>query len=186
MATYVKGAAVANATSYELFEKSGENYNSLATANSINFEVSALGLAPGNHSLVVQAHADGYESSDYSNEEVYTVIDDSISIVYDVFANNNGEIANSSGGCTSIIVTNLQSNTEYKIHTTNSEIFNRSVVVGNTTNEFENGTAYDKLTTNLSGGIVTFTTGETTRAVFAYVHSPKVEYDLSEIVVERS
>ena len=73
MATYVRGDAVANATSYELFEKVGSTYNSLSTAEEINFEVSAMGLAVGDHVLVVKAHADGWESSEYSNEKVYTV-----------------------------------------------------------------------------------------------------------------
>lgn len=82
MATYVKGDEVTKTTdgtavtkdvSYELFEKVGEAYNSLATGDEINFEVSALGLAVGNHSLVVQAHADGYDSSDYSNEVKYEI-----------------------------------------------------------------------------------------------------------------
>ena len=73
MATFVKGNAVANATSYELLEKSGTAYNSLATGEEINFEVSALGLAAGDHVLVVKAKADGYTDSPYSNEVTYTV-----------------------------------------------------------------------------------------------------------------
>lgn len=73
MATYVKGNPVANATSYELLEKVGSAYNSLKTGSAINFDVSALNLAAGNHTLVVKAKADGYEDSDYSNEVVYAV-----------------------------------------------------------------------------------------------------------------
>lgn len=75
MATYIKGDKVANATSYELFEKLSENnYNSLKTGNEINFDVSALGLEEGkDHILVVKAHASGYTSSDYSNEVVFSV-----------------------------------------------------------------------------------------------------------------
>lgn len=73
MATYVIGNAVANATSYELFEKGDGSYNSLATASEINFEVSALGLEEGDHILVVKAMADGYSDSAYSNEVTYTV-----------------------------------------------------------------------------------------------------------------
>lgn len=74
MSTYVKGNAVVNATSYELLEKTAEGvYNLLEEKSEINFEVSALGLAPGNHTLVVKAKADGYETSDPSNEVVYTV-----------------------------------------------------------------------------------------------------------------
>ena len=67
MATYVKGDAVTNATSYELFENVGGTYKSLATASEINFDVSALCTAAGDHVLVVKAKADGYEDSSYSN-----------------------------------------------------------------------------------------------------------------------
>lgn len=71
--TYIKGNAVANATSYELNEKNGDGtYTPLETKNEINFELDALGLADGDHTLVVKAKADGYEDSDYSNEVVYT------------------------------------------------------------------------------------------------------------------
>lgn len=74
MATFVKGDAVADATNYELLEKTAEGaYTSLAEKNEINFEVSALGLAAGNHTLVVRAKAEGYENSDYSNEVIYLV-----------------------------------------------------------------------------------------------------------------
>ena len=74
MSIFVKGNAVANATSYELLEKTAAgDYSSLAEANEISFEVSALGLAPGDHTLVVKAKADGYDDSDPSNEVVYYV-----------------------------------------------------------------------------------------------------------------
>lgn len=74
MATYVKGDPVANATSYELFEKNTEGaYLPLAEAEEINFVLEDLRLAAGDHTLVVKAHADGYESSDYSNEVVYSI-----------------------------------------------------------------------------------------------------------------
>ena len=43
MATFIKGNAVANATRYELLEKSAEGeYKSLAEASEINFDISAL------------------------------------------------------------------------------------------------------------------------------------------------
>lgn len=73
MAKYIKGNAVANATSYELFELANGIYTSLKTASAINFDLSALSLAAGDHVLVVKAHASGYESSEYSNEVTYTV-----------------------------------------------------------------------------------------------------------------
>lgn len=73
MASYIKGDAVANATSYELAEKlSSGGYNKLAENSEINFNVSGLGLSVGDHTLVVKAKATGYEDSDYSNEVKYT------------------------------------------------------------------------------------------------------------------
>lgn len=80
MATFVKGDAVLNASSYELLENVDGTYNSLATADDINFEVSALGLAAGDHVLVVQAKGDGttYSDSDYSNEVTYTVEEENL------------------------------------------------------------------------------------------------------------
>lgn len=50
-----------------------ESIVSLTTSNEINFNVSALGLATGDHTFVVKAKADGYEDSDYSNKVTYTV-----------------------------------------------------------------------------------------------------------------
>lgn len=74
MATFIKGNAVQNATSYELLEKTAQGaFNSIEEKSEINFEVSALDLAPGNHTFVVKAKADGYETSDPSNEVVYSV-----------------------------------------------------------------------------------------------------------------
>lgn len=73
MAAYVRGNMVTNATSYELLELTDGVYTSVASANEINFEVSALGLTPGDHVFVVKAKADGYIDSEYSNEVIYTV-----------------------------------------------------------------------------------------------------------------
>lgn len=74
MATFIKGDAVENATSYELLEKTAEGvYNSLKEASEINFDLSEINFEPGDHTLVVKAKADGYETSDPSNEVVYTV-----------------------------------------------------------------------------------------------------------------
>lgn len=79
MATYVKGNAVANATKYDLLEKNSDgSYTTLVEdASEIKFEVSALGLAKGDHVLVVKAQADGYADSNYSNEVVYTALSES-------------------------------------------------------------------------------------------------------------
>ena len=77
--SYVKGDAVENATSYELLEEKDGAYTSLTTQDSggeINIEVSALGLAAGDHNLVVKAKADGYEDSEYSDPVKYTVVAD--------------------------------------------------------------------------------------------------------------
>ena len=80
MATYIKGDAVVNATSYELAEKNSDGtYTQLDTnTDEINFDLDELGLASGTHTLVVKAVGDGvtYEDSDYSNEVVYTVSED--------------------------------------------------------------------------------------------------------------
>lgn len=77
MPTYVRGNAVANATRYELFENNSGTYTSLGEASEINFEVSALGLAAGDHILVVRAEADGYLDSEYSDPVTYTVAEES-------------------------------------------------------------------------------------------------------------
>ena len=74
MATYIKGDAVANATSYELYEKVGTSYNLKSTDSEINFNLDNLNFEEGDHILVVKAKADGYEDSDYSNEVTYTVV----------------------------------------------------------------------------------------------------------------
>ncbi len=74
MATFVKGDAVANASGYELLEKTTEGeYLPLADASEINFVLDDLRLAAGDHTLVVVAKADGYEDSDPSNEVVYSI-----------------------------------------------------------------------------------------------------------------
>lgn len=53
-------------------EVTPDTYAYLAENSEINFEVSALGLETGDHTLVVKAVAEGYEDSDWSNEIVYT------------------------------------------------------------------------------------------------------------------
>lgn len=74
MATFVKGSAVENATSYELYEKTSEgNYILLTTGEEINFDLSALNLSEGEHTLVVKAKASGFDDSEYSNEVVFSV-----------------------------------------------------------------------------------------------------------------
>lgn len=102
MSTYVKGDAVTNATSYELLEKTAEGaYTSLAEASEINFELDALSLEAGDHTLVVKAKADGYEDSDASNEVVYTVGEGGVVDITSEFSwSDNGVIKYASGEVT--------------------------------------------------------------------------------------
>lgn len=95
MPTYIKGEKVANATSYELHEKVGGIYTKLATNTDIDFEVSALGLNDGEHTLVVKAKANGYEDSDYSNEVVFVCGYIEIPVAYedDYFWNTQADTA---------------------------------------------------------------------------------------------
>lgn len=93
MATYVKGDAVANATSYELYEKVGTAYNLKATASEINFNLDNLNFEEGDHILVVKAKAEGYEDSDYSNEVTYTVESEEPILEYTTLGTTGAEVA---------------------------------------------------------------------------------------------
>lgn len=73
MATYIKGAAVPNATTYELYNRVGDMYIKLATSNTIEFNLDSLGLTPGEYLLSVKATADDFEDSDKSNEIYFTM-----------------------------------------------------------------------------------------------------------------
>ena len=68
----IKGANIADATAYELYEKVGSTYTLKTTGSSINFDLSSLNLSLGEHTFVVRATATGYTPSDYSNEVTYT------------------------------------------------------------------------------------------------------------------
>ena len=68
----IKGANVADATAYELYEKVGTTYTLKTTGSSINFDLATMGLSLGEHTFVVKATATGFTPSDYSNEVVYT------------------------------------------------------------------------------------------------------------------
>ena len=99
MSTFIKGDAVANATSYELLEKTAEGaYNSLAEKNEINFELDTMGFAEGDHTLVVKAKASGYEDSNYSNEVVYTVESEGWVDITDQFVFTVGGMLNANDG----------------------------------------------------------------------------------------
>lgn len=74
MAKHVQGSAIANATSYKLFERISGDYTELATQNSggaIDFDLSLIRFRAGNHTLTVKAFGDGYNPSEYSNEVIY-------------------------------------------------------------------------------------------------------------------
>lgn len=73
MATYIRGNAVENATSYELYKKVGEEYIKLDTQDSINFNLDELNLEPGDYMLTIKAKAVGYDDSEHSNEIFYRV-----------------------------------------------------------------------------------------------------------------
>lgn len=66
----ITGEAVPNATSYELYEKSGTSYTLKSTSTEIRFDLTSLNLSAGSHTFVVKAKADGYQDSDYSNEVI--------------------------------------------------------------------------------------------------------------------
>lgn len=74
MAKHVQGSAIANATSYKLFERISGDYTELATQDSggaIDFDLSLIRFRAGNHTLTVKAFGEGYNPSEYSNEVVY-------------------------------------------------------------------------------------------------------------------
>lgn len=73
MIHYVVGNKIKNAATYELLEKVGEEYVSLAENPDCNFSLQALNLPVGDHVLVVRAKGNGYTDSDYSNEITYSV-----------------------------------------------------------------------------------------------------------------
>lgn len=98
--TFVRGAAVENATSYELLEKKDGVYTHLTTQDSggeIDIEVSALGLAKGVHTLVVRAHADGYESSKYSEPVEYNALAAGETDITNQFAWDSGWLYHATG-----------------------------------------------------------------------------------------
>lgn len=72
---YIWGEQVANAETYTLYEKAADgNYTAVGeNGTELYFDLTALDLSEGDHTFVVQASADGYPPSAYSNEVVYTV-----------------------------------------------------------------------------------------------------------------
>lgn len=105
MSKYIKGEAVANATSYELHAKDASGSTLLATKNEINFNLDELNLSAGTYTLAVKAKANGYEDSDFSNEVIYSVEDISFDITHKFsFVEqgginiNNGTINTANGG----------------------------------------------------------------------------------------
>ena len=91
MSKYIKGDAVANATSYELYEKVGSNYSLLDKKNEINFNLDEISFDSGEHILVVKAKAVGYEDSEYSNE-VTINIDEIVNYTFTIIPNPSDAI----------------------------------------------------------------------------------------------
>lgn len=78
MATYIKGSAVENATSYKLYIKEGTSYTELATQSEggeINFKLDDYSLEDGTYTFVVKAFdsTGNYDDSSYSNELEVTI-----------------------------------------------------------------------------------------------------------------
>lgn len=73
MTYHIIGNSVENAGRYELLERIGEEYVFVAASTRLDFNLSELGLATGEHVFAVQAKANGYKTSGYSNEVTCTV-----------------------------------------------------------------------------------------------------------------
>ncbi len=105
MATFVKGNAVPNASGYELLEKVGESYNSLATASEINFEVSAMDFAAGDHLLAVKAKGDGVNYSDSDPSETVTYTVEAADGGWEVYSPDNAATVSEEGGVPTVTCT---------------------------------------------------------------------------------
>lgn len=76
MAKHVQGSAVANATSYKLYNTgTGAELMTQGSGGDIDFDLSTLSLAAGTYSLAVKAFdsTGTYATSDFSNTVSYTV-----------------------------------------------------------------------------------------------------------------
>ncbi len=69
----ITGAAVPNATMYELYLHYEGIFTLMATSSTIDFDLTSLGLEPGEHQFAVRATAPGFEPSFYSNIVTYMV-----------------------------------------------------------------------------------------------------------------
>ena len=69
----ITGAAVPNATMYELYLHYEGIFTLMATSSTIDFDLTSLGLEPGEHQFAVRATAPGFVPSSYSNLVTYTV-----------------------------------------------------------------------------------------------------------------
>lgn len=74
----ITGDLVPNAEYYQLYEKIGTEYVLVRTQGNLEFDLNEVVNepghdSPGDYTFVVKACAEGYESSDYSNEVIYTV-----------------------------------------------------------------------------------------------------------------
>ena len=73
----ITGETVPNAEYYQLYEKRDSNYVLVRTNGELYFDLNEIMSEPGNdmpgdYTFVVVACGEGFESSDYSNEVVYT------------------------------------------------------------------------------------------------------------------
>lgn len=73
----ITGDPVPNAEYYQLYEKRDSNYVLVRTNGELYFDLNEIMLEPGydmpgDYTFVVVACGEGFESSDYSNEVVYT------------------------------------------------------------------------------------------------------------------
>lgn len=69
----ITGAAVPNATMYELYLHYEGVFTLMATSSTIDFDLTSLDLEPGEHQFAVRATAPGFVPSSYSNLVTYTV-----------------------------------------------------------------------------------------------------------------
>lgn len=89
MAKHVQGSAVANATSYKLYNTgTGAELMTQSSGGNIDFDLSTLGLAAGTYSLAVKAfdNTGTYATSDFSNTVSYTVESDATTYIFSVDA----------------------------------------------------------------------------------------------------
>lgn len=88
----IMGEAVAGATVYELYTVDETGYTLVDVSPALDFDVSGFGV--GEWVFAVRAKGEGYLPSDYSNEVIYTVLDEEEAVYYSVSydPNDHGQI----------------------------------------------------------------------------------------------